>query len=88
MSFTAHGHAVDADRVVLVHQKGDLQLCSDTVRSGNGDGTFHFGQIRFEHSAKTAETADDSGTERAFHQRLDSFDRFITCRHVNNPAAA
>src|SRR5699024_965878 len=54
----AHGHAVDAHGVVLVHQKGDFQLGAHAVGAGDQHGVGHIGAVQLKQAAEAAQTAD------------------------------
>ena len=49
-----HGHTVDADGVVPVHQKGYFQLRAHAVGAGYQHRLLHTGQIRNKQSAESA----------------------------------
>ena len=53
-----HGHAVDADGVVFIHQKCDAQFGTDAVCAGDQDRLFHAGQVGLKQSAKAADRSD------------------------------
>ena len=57
----AHGHAVYAHRVVLVHQEGELELRTHAVGAGDQHRGSDARQVRLEQSAEAAETPDDAG---------------------------
>ena len=54
----AHGHAVDADGVVLIHDHGHLQLGAHTVGAGDQHRVLVTGAIQLKQAAKAAQTAD------------------------------
>ena len=54
----AHGHAVDADGVVLVQQHGDAQLGADAVRAGDQDRMLNAGAVQLKQTAEAAQTAN------------------------------
>ena len=57
----AHGDAVYADGVVLVHEEGYLQLRADAVRAGDEDGLRHARKVGPEEAAEAAEAAEHAG---------------------------
>ena len=54
----AHGHAVNAHSVMLVHILGDAQLGAHAVGAGNQNGMGHIGAVQLEQAAETAQPAD------------------------------
>ena len=50
----AHGHAVDADGIVLVQEHGDFQLGTHAVGTGNQNGLLHTGDGQAEAAAEAA----------------------------------
>ena len=79
----AHGHAVDADGVVLVQQHGDAQLGAHAVGAGDQDGMLHTGAIQLKQAAEAAQPADavlgHGAGDILFHQ----FDRTIPGRNIH-----
>ena len=51
----AHGNAVDAHGVVLVHQEGQLQLGAHAVGAGDQHGVLDAGQIGGKQAAESAQ---------------------------------
>ena len=67
-----HCDAVDTDRVVFVHQEGDLQLRAHAVRAGNQYRLFHPAEIRLKQAAEAAHilayTGNAGPPDVLFHQ--------------------
>ena len=57
----AHRNAVDADGIVLIHQKGELQLGADAVRTGDQNRLRDPGQIQSKKTAEAAHVGADAG---------------------------
>ena len=78
-----HGHTVNSDGVMLVHQQGDLQLGAHAVGAGYQHRFFHAGQIRTEQSAESSHIGEDTGglcfPDMLFHQ----FDRLVAGSDIN-----
>ena len=66
----AHGHAVDAHGVVLVHQKGDFELGAHAVGAGNQHRAGNARQIQFKQAAEAADARNHAGDGRARHVLL------------------
>ena len=68
----AHGHTVDTDGVMPVHQLRDLQLGAYAVGAGYQHRLLHPGQVRPEQSAESAHIRADTGDlcplDMLFHQ--------------------
>ena len=68
----AHGHAVHAHGVVLVHEKGQLQLGAHPVGAGDQHRLGHAGQVRHEQAAEAADVGADAlrggAGDMALHQ--------------------
>ena len=79
----AHSHAVNAHGIVLVHEKGDLQLGADAVGAADQDGLLHALHIGGEQAAEAAQSAHDAVDIGGLHQRLDAVDRLVTGGHVH-----
>ncbi len=73
----AHGHAVDADGVVLVGQLGDHELSAHAVGAGDEDRLLVAQGGQIEQAAEAADAADHAGAVRAGHVRLDTLDDFV-----------
>ena len=73
----AHGHAVDADGVVLVGQLGDHELGAHAVGAGDEDRLLVAQGGQIEQAAEAADAADHAGAVRAGHVRLDALDDFV-----------
>ena len=74
----AHGHAVDADGVVLVGHLGNDQLGADAIGAGNQHRLLVSEGSQIEQAAEAADTADYARTVGARHMGLDALDDFIT----------
>ena len=74
----AHGHAVDADGVVLVHDHGDLQLGAHAVGAGDQHRVLVAGAVQLKQAAKAAQPADAVLVHGAGHILLHQFDRTVT----------
>ena len=73
----AHGHAVDADGIVLVQQHGNAQLGADAVRAGNQNRVLHAGAVQLKQAAEAAQTADAILGHGAGHILLHQLNRAI-----------
>ena len=73
----AHGHAVDADGVMLVQQHGDAQLGADAVSAGNQNGMLHAGAVQLKQTAEAAQTADAALGHRAGYILLHQLNRAV-----------
>ena len=77
-----HGHQVDADGIMFVPVKGELQLGTDAVSTGNQYRLLvFFGN--FHQCAETAEATEDFRTHGAFGKRLDVFDERVACIDID-----
>ena len=74
----AHGHAVDADGVMLVHQQSQAQLGAHAVGAGDQDGLFHTRQLGGEHAAEAAQGTHHAGDVGGLHHGLDALDGLVT----------
>ncbi|MNW52032.1 hypothetical protein D3C74_295330 [compost metagenome] len=79
----AHGHRVDADRIVLIHGKGDFQLRAYAIRSRDEHRLRVFVLIQSEQSAKAAQVGHHFRTERPFDVFFHPLNRFIPGRDIN-----
>ena len=79
----AHGHAVDADGVMLVQQLGNADLGADAVGAGNQNRLGHTGQIGSEQTATAADVGHDAGDHGALHMLLHELDALITGLNVH-----
>ena len=79
----AHGHAVNTDGIVLVHQQGNFQLGAHAVGAGYQHRFLHAGHIRLEQSAESAHIRADPGglcpLDMLFHQ----LNRLVTGSDIN-----
>ena len=78
----AHGYAVDAHRVMLVQQKGDLQLGAYAIGAGDQNGAGHTGQIGGELAAEVTDAAQDAINVGGLNQGLDLIDHLIAGSYV------
>ena len=69
----AHGHAVDAHGVVLVHQEGDFELRAHAVGAADQHRALHVGHVQLEQAAKAAEAGQHARDGRARHVLLHQF---------------
>ncbi len=80
----AHGHQVDAHRVVLAEHLGDLELGAHAVGAAHEQRIGHVLRRRDgEQAAETADVADDLGAVRLVHDALDGVNRAGALRRVN-----
>ena len=73
----AHGHAVDTDGVMFVHQKGQLQLCPDAVCAGNQHRPGNAAHIRLKQAAEAAHVGADTGRFRPADMLFHQFNSFV-----------
>ena len=78
----AHGNAVDADRVMLVHQERQLELGAHAVRAGDQNGVGHALELRAEQTAEAAERTHNALDVGALDHRLHQLDCLVTCGDV------
>ena len=76
----AHGHAIDADGVVLICHLGDHELGAHAVGAGDENRLFVSKGSQVKKAAEAADTADHTGAVRASHVRLDALDDFVPGR--------
>ena len=74
----AHRHAVDAHRVVLVHEEGEFELGAHAVRARDEDGLRITRQIEREQPAESADVGSGARRHRASDVLFHEFHRFIT----------
>ena len=74
----AHGHAIDADGIVLVRHLGHDQLGADAIGTGNQHRLFIAERSEVEQAAEAADAADHARTVGACHMGLDALDDFVT----------
>lgn len=72
-----HGHAVDADLIVLVRHLGDHELGAHAVGAGNQHrfAVAEGGEIK--QATEASDAADHAGTARAGHVRFDALDYLV-----------
>ena len=73
----AHGDAVDADGIVLVHQEGDAQFRTDAVGAGDEDGLAHAGEVGGEQSAEASDVSHNAFGVGALDAFLHEFHGFV-----------
>ena len=74
----AHGHAVDADGVMAIHQLGHPDLGAHAVGARHQDGLFHAGDVGGEQAAEAADAADHAGYAGALHVTLHQLDALVS----------
>ena len=74
----AHRDAVDADRVVLVHQKGELEFGADPVGAADQDRPGHAGQVQLKQAAETAKAPDRARGHGARDMLFHQLDRGVS----------
>ena len=73
----AHGHQVDADGIMAVHQDGDFNLGPHPIGGGYQHRVAIPVRPQMEHTAKRADLPQDPGAVGGFHQVSDAFDKGI-----------
>ena len=73
----AHGHQVDADGVMAVHQDGDLELGPHPIGGGYQHRVAIPVRPQMKHAAKRADLPQDPGAVSGFHQGPDAFDKGV-----------
>ena len=79
----AHGHAVDADGVMLVQQFGQTQFGAHTVGAGNQHRLRHTGQIGGKQAAEAANVRNYAGDVGALDVRAHQLDALVTGSDVH-----
>ena len=74
----AHGNAVDANGVVLVHDHGDLQLGAHAVRAGDQNRVLVAGAVQLKQAAKAAQTTNAVLVHGAGNILLHQFNGAVT----------
>ena len=74
----AHCHTVDTDCGVLVHQKGDFQLCSYAVCTGNQYRLLHSCHIQCIEAAEAADVCQNVGCHSSGNVGLHQFHCLVT----------
>ena len=72
----AHGHQIDADRVVAAGVDREPQLGADAVGAGDEHRAAVAGR-QLDQGAETADAGEHLGALRAAHERLDALDEFV-----------
>jgi hypothetical protein len=72
----AHGHEIDANRVVLAHEKGQLQLGAHAVGAGHQQRVLVVLGQRAQ-ASEAAEISQDLGPHGALHVSLDAFNQRV-----------
>ena len=75
----AHGHGIDADGVVLVHRKRDLEFGAHAVGAAHQHRLLVAERSEVEHAAERADAAHPAGTLRRCHMLLDAPHHFVSC---------
>ena len=73
----AHGHAVDAHGVVLVHEEGQLQLGAHPVGAGDQNGVGDPRQVQFKQPAEAADVRQGAGGHGLGNVGLHELHRFV-----------
>ena len=73
----AHRHGVNADGVVLVHRKGDLEFRANAVGAADKDRFIDIQSGKVEHAAEGADVSHRSDALRGCDVLLDPADHFI-----------
>ena len=71
----AHGHEVDADRVVSVREEGDLELGAHAVGAGDQDRVLVF--FKRKEAAEAADVRHDLGPEGGFYKGFYLLDKKV-----------
>ena len=79
----AHGDAVYAHGVVLVHEEGYLELGAHAVRAGDEHGGLHTRELRLEQPAEAAEPAYDAGRHGALYVLFHQLHGLVACGDVH-----
>ena len=79
----AHGHAVDAHGIMLIHQLGDALLGAYAVGARHQHGLGHTGKIGGKQPAKAADIADHTGNEGTLHVLFHQLDALVTGLNVH-----
>ena len=79
----AHCNAVDSDGAVPVREEGELELCSDSVRSGNEDGVLHSLCVKLKKAAEAAHVGADAPGGGSCNMAFHKLDRFVAGGYVN-----
>ena len=73
----AHGHQVDADGIMAVHEDGDFNLGPHPIGGGDQHRVAIPVRPQMKQPAKRADLPQDPGTVSGFHQGLDAFDKGV-----------
>ncbi|VTR64016.1 conserved hypothetical protein [Desulfosarcina cetonica] len=73
----AHGHQVDAHRVMAIHQKGDFELGPHAVRGTDQDRAFHVGGVQRKQAAEAANFTHDTGPTGFLGNLFDGVDKVV-----------
>ena len=84
----AHGHQVDADRVVEAGLDGDLQLGADAVGGGDQQRVVVAGRLQVEQRAEAAQRRLRARPAGGLGQRLDRLDQGVARRRCRRRPAA
>ena len=79
----AHGHTVNAYRVMLIQKKSQFQLGSHTVGTGNQHRFFHAGQIQFKQPAESADAGKAACGLSTGHMGFHQFHRLVSGSYIH-----
>ena len=72
---------------MLIHQKSDLELCSDPVRSGKKDRFFHIlDLLEGESAGKASKSAEDFGPHGALYVLFHKFHAAVAGFNIDSGA--
>jgi hypothetical protein len=74
----AHGHQVDADGVMAVHEDGDSDLGAHAVGGGDQDRVPVFVHAQVEEAAESADFPQDAGAISGPYQGPDGADKGVS----------
>ena len=74
----AHGHGINADRVVLVHLEGQLEFGSHAVGPAHEHRFLHLEGRKIEHTAEGADIAHHTQTRGRGHMLFDAPHHFVS----------
>ena len=79
----AHGHQVDAHRIVPAGVDREAQLGPDAIRARDQHGLAITVEGYFHQGAESADSAEDLATHRAAYMRLDALDQLFACIDID-----
>ena len=68
---------------MFVKEESKFELGADAVGSGNENGSFHSGDIKFKKSAETADIGANSGSHGSCDVLFHKFNSFVACGDIN-----